>query len=174
MHLQISRLGRTLEVDVSAADLLSFPQGLIGFEDQTQLALLPDPDGGLSWLHPTDGDATLAFPVLDPFLVWPDYDVTLQDAEIESLGLERAEDALLLAIVTPREDPGEITANLRAPIVINRRTRVGRQIILPHATYAIRTPILPALVAEIDADTETERSAAARAAAATRIDRAAA
>ncbi|MEE9278150.1 MAG: flagellar assembly protein FliW [Dehalococcoidia bacterium] len=144
MRLRIVRLGQELEVDISEADLFRFPDGIIGFESITEFALLPDPQGGIQWLHATGGEA-VAFAVVDPFLIWPDYDVVVADADADLLDLSRPQDAQVLTIITPREDPRQISTNLRAPIVINRRLRTGRQIILADSTYGTRVPILPAL-----------------------------
>ena len=146
MQLQIRRLGEEMTVEVNAAQRIQFPDGIIGFEQIKEYALIADPDGGVLWLHSTT-DEQIAFPVIDPFLVWPDYDITLPDADAAALRLARPQDAQILAIVTPREDPSLITANLRAPIVINQAERMARQIILPEAAYAVRTPILSALTA---------------------------
>lgn len=159
MRLQVVRLAEESEVDVSDADLIRFPEGMIGFESITEFALLADPEGGIQWLHST-GDDRVAFAVVDPFLIWPDYDITVGDADTEALGLSRPQDAQVLVVITPREDPSQISANLRAPIVINRATRVGRQVILAESTYAVRTEVLSALAtaqAPLDADTDVEQ-----------------
>lgn len=170
MQLQIVRQGQQMTVDVSEAERIRFPTGMIGFEKATEFALLPDPEGGIQWLHATN-EETVAFAVLDPFLIWPDYDVTVPDADAEALELSRPQDAQLLAIITPREDPSQITANLRAPIVINRRLRIGRQIILADTGYPLHAPILEALTMEMSgagadaADDEMDQEASDRAAA---------
>ena len=160
MRLQVTRLGQDLELEVSDADRLQFPDGIVGFESDREFALLPDPEGGILWLHSLT-DPQVAFAALDPFLIWPDYDVTVPDADVESLGLTTPTDAQVLVIITPREDPAEITANLRAPIVINRSARVGRQVILQDSPYQIRTPVLAAL-AQVSDDSETAESSGAR------------
>ena len=49
---------------------------------------------------------------------------------------------LLFAIVTIPEDSRRMTANLQGPVIINRRTRVGRQFISPSPRWGIRHFIL--------------------------------
>jgi len=44
-----------------------------------------------------------------------------------------------VVVVTP--DAAEMTMNLLAPIVVNLRSRVGRQITLETGGYSVRTPI---------------------------------
>lgn len=144
MRLQVTRLGQQLEVEASDEDRIAFPEGIVGFESDTEFVLLPDPEGGILWLHSLS-NPEVAFAALDPFLIWTGYDVTLSDADAEALDLTAPADAQVLVIITPREDPAEITANLRAPIVINQAQRSGRQVILQDSPYPIRTPVLAAL-----------------------------
>ena len=144
MQLEVTRLGQSLVVEVSEAERIAFPEGIVGFESDTEFALLPDPEGGIFWLHSLT-DPQVAFATLDPFLIWADYDVSVPDADVTALGLTTPSDAHVLVVITPREDPAEITANLRAPIVINEAARVGRQVILQDSPYPIRTPVLAAL-----------------------------
>ncbi|HPF62772.1 MAG TPA: flagellar assembly protein FliW [Gemmatimonadales bacterium] len=98
--------------------LLDFPAGIPGFPDQTRWALLPVRDG-VAWLQAIDLPA-LAFLLVEPGLVvagaWadePDY----------------------WAIVTLGDTPAEASANLLAPLRIDRRTGLGGQEIRTEAGY---------------------------------------
>lgn len=154
MRLRIERMGQELDVEVNEADLIRFEEGILGFEAIKEYAQLSDADSGLVWLHAT-GDERIAFPVIDPFLVWPEYDITIPDGDREALQLSEPGEARLLVIVTPQEDPTEITANLRAPLVINRALRVGRQVVLEEPAPPLHAAILPALG---DRNAERERA----------------
>ena len=68
-----------------------------------------------------------------PVSLFPDYAPEIDDAQADALGLEAAEDALILVIVTVGERPEDATANLLAPIVVNVHTRASAQIVLPMA-----------------------------------------
>jgi flagellar assembly factor FliW len=39
---------------------------------------------------------------------------------------------------------GSATVNLKGPIVINRHTMIGKQVVLSQSSYAIKHPIQPA------------------------------
>ena len=107
---------------------VTFPKGLLGFERLTAFTLFEPKDGyPLKFLQVT---------------VKRDYQVPLTPEEAEALALEAPEDALILTLVVVPEDPRHMTTNLAGPLIINIRTRVGRQIILSSETYPLRCPIL--------------------------------
>jgi flagellar assembly factor FliW len=59
---------------------------------------------------------------------------------VEFLGLNRPEDAYILTIVTLRN--GQATTNLKGPIVINRNTLIGKQVIPNNAAqFEVRHPL---------------------------------
>ena len=92
-----------IEVEKTAAPQateLRLPGGLLGFEQTKEYLLIANPDEEpFLWLQVKD-DATLAFVVIDPFLVAPDYRPDIPQADVESIGLKNVGDALLLNIVT--------------------------------------------------------------------------
>jgi len=47
----------------------------------------------------------------------------------------------LLSVVTIRSDPLKVTANLRAPIVVNAKKMLAKQIILVDSDYPVQYPV---------------------------------
>ncbi len=89
------------------------------------------------------GIDNLVLLVVSPGAIWPDYSVSIDDATAKLLGLANADEALLLAIVHPREPLTKSTVNLYSPIVVNLRTGEADQIV-PSATeeelgWSVRT-----------------------------------
>jgi len=87
----------------------------------------------------------LSFVVTSPGLLWPDYQIALDDIFTANLGLETAEDAALLAVVTQRVPLEDSTVNLFSPIVVNRHTGLADQFV-PAMTedqsgWRLRTPL---------------------------------
>ena len=122
--------------------LLEFPDGLLGFPTLTRLRLFEPTDGyPLKFLQAEDRE-DLSFVALDIAGIKPDYTVPLGAIEAEALAIEQPEDALVLTLVVIPEDPREMTTNLAGPLVINARTRRGRQIALTGDQYPLRYPIL--------------------------------
>ena len=87
----------------------------------------------------------IALPVLEPFLFEPDYGFELPDRDAEELGMEGPEDAFVRCILTLREAPEDVTANLLAPIVFCRRTHLARQVVLQESEYPLRRPVFSTL-----------------------------
>jgi flagellar assembly factor FliW len=111
-----------------------------GFPDQRRYVLIEEQDSPVEWLQSLD-DAAIVFALIEPFIFMPDYAFELGEAEVEALGVQAPEDLLVRCIVTLREDPSGITANLLAPVVFSRRTHLARQIILQDSELPIRFPL---------------------------------
>jgi flagellar assembly factor FliW len=138
----------TEPVLVDNRQLVRLPMGLLGFEQIKEYILLCNPDEApFCWLRVEDNPA-LAFVVIDPFLVLPEYAPDIPKPDVEFLKLKTPADAMLLGIVTIH-DAGRATMNLKGPLVINRHTLVGRQVIIANANaYAIAHPLPAADYAE--------------------------
>lgn len=113
---------------------IELPAGLIGLPHlrRFHVAALPE-----SWpfvsLHSL-GDEEIHFLAVSPQNLLPDYQLELGDDDTEALELESAADALIYNIVTVHNsDRQYVTANLIGPVVINRRTLRGRQVILANS-----------------------------------------
>src|ERR1700733_5386477 len=96
---------------------IQFPLGILGFEQIKDYALLVNPaEKPFAWLRVVD-NASLAFVVIDPFIILPDYKPDIPQSDVDFLELKDASDALLLGIVTIHGH-NRATMNLKGPIVI--------------------------------------------------------
>lgn len=142
MLIQTTRFG---QVDVQEESILKFSEGILGFSDLRKFVLLDDPtDDIFAWLQSCDEPA-IAFPVLEPELFAESYKVSLAKTDYEALKMTDLSRARLLCIVTIPEDPTQMTANLKAPIVVNVAERTARQCVLQDNHLAIREPIFAKL-----------------------------
>jgi flagellar assembly factor FliW len=120
---------------------IQLPYGLLGFEAVKNYRLLTRPEEQPFMWFQMLGEGKKAFLVVPPHFVVSDYAPDLSDLDVAFLELDDPSDAFVLNIVTMR-GPGEATVNLKGPIVINRRTLVGKQVIPVNAAeYAIRHPL---------------------------------
>jgi flagellar assembly factor FliW len=83
----------------------------------------------------------LSFVVVQPAIFFPNYLVEIDDGTAERLGITETEDTLSLVILTLGDTPQAATANLLAPLVINRHTGHAAQVVLPAADMSIRQPL---------------------------------
>ncbi|MBI4912605.1 MAG: flagellar assembly protein FliW [Acidobacteria bacterium] len=122
--------------------LLELPKGLLGFPGLTKYRLLEPPDAYPLKFLQSEEQPDLSFVVMDVASVKSDYVVPLPEEDARQLALEREEDALVLTLVVVPKDPRRMTTNLAGPLVINARTRVGRQIVLSGDQFPLQYPIL--------------------------------
>ena len=122
-------------------DPVRMPNGLLGFEQYKDYVLVTNPDEHpFAWLQVLD-QSGLVFVVVDPFLVMPDYQPDIPQADVDILKLKQADDALVLGIVTIH-DARRATVNLKGPVVMNRHLHVGKQVILANAAaYSVTHPL---------------------------------
>ncbi len=120
-----------------ARDVIRFPNGLPGFEGcRGFLLMMSESLGPIQCLKAIEGP-TASFLVIDPRRVMPDYRCELSAGDRHRLSVGD-NDALLWLVLLTIELDGTITANLRAPIVINPERMVGQQVVPHNTVYPIR------------------------------------
>ncbi len=136
------------EIDLAEDKVLTFDNGILGFEDYKKYTILFDNTDGnqatISWLQSLD-EETLAIPVINPLLVKEDYNPTVEDELLKGLGELTEENTLVLLTMTIPADLEKMTANLKAPFVINSDTRKGCQIIVENKDYEVRYKVYDVL-----------------------------
>jgi len=144
MEIRDTRFG---VVQVEKDRLLTFPEGIPGFEHLTRFALLHDEDmAPFFWLQSLD-ETEIAIIVVDPFLFFPDYAPVLLEEYLEVLGLDNPADVSLFVFAIIPEDVSKMSANLAAPIAIHNENRIGIQAILDRGLYEARTPMYQQVLA---------------------------
>jgi flagellar assembly factor FliW len=123
------------------SEVLTFPWGLPGFGSLRRfLALNLEGQEKFVWLQSLD-DLSVALPTADPWQIFEDYAPQLPPYASSSLDVKRPEDFVTLCVVVVSPGAAEMTMNLLAPIVVNLRTRVGRQVTLETGGYSVRAEI---------------------------------
>jgi flagellar assembly factor FliW len=125
MNIESTRFGR---LQVEPEELLEFPSGLYGLEQCKHWVLLADAQNdALGWLQCTTRP-DVAVAVVTPRRFVRGYQVRVPRTELTPLGLDDVRDAKVLVIVG-RNDRS-ITLNLKAPLVINLKKQIGRQVVV--------------------------------------------
>lgn len=122
---------------------LTFILPLPGFPEARHFTLEPveDQGGMLSILRCTD-QPSLEFVVALPEAFFSEYEPEIDDTTAERLALTTAEDAVVFVILTVAQRIEHTTANLMAPVVVNRSTGEAVQALLINSGYDIRTPLV--------------------------------
>lgn len=134
-------------VEVQDTDVINFSDGVPGFPDEKRFVVLFDntkEESPFMWLQAVE-NSELAFVVVDPFWFKPDYKFNIDAETKKQLEIDAPEDVLVLSVVVIPEDMSRTTANLKAPLLVNHRTKKGKQYILENDKYSIRHYIMDEL-----------------------------
>ena len=127
------------EIEYTDRETIHFPEGLFGFEEQKEFLPIPFEAGSdaLICLQSLE-DEDLSFVLLNPFLFFVDYDPKISETDRTAIGSPKDEDISYYVIGVIREQVGDSTVNLKAPVAVNAKTRDARQIILDDPAYTFR------------------------------------
>lgn len=140
MKLETRQFG---PLEVEPASILTFPSGLLGFEELTRFVLLEDAEiAPLEWLQSVD-NPQIVFTIIDPTVVFGNYQPELKEDDWKALGIPEATSLKVRVLVTVPKDPSEMTANLLGPLVISTEHGKGRQLVLVDSEYPVRQRLLP-------------------------------
>lgn len=121
-----STLGR---VPYDEHDIIDFDEGLFGYEDEHQYIIYENqsyyPFCWLISIH----NPNLMFPIINPKELVPDYKPEIENPERWDL---------LINIVSIGKTISDVTVNLRAPVLMNKKTRKAKQTILTDSNYSLR------------------------------------
>lgn len=152
MVIKTTRFG---QVELNSEDVLTFHEGLLGFQDLRQFVLLDDPNDDIfAWLQSCELPS-IAFPVLEPEIFGHKYSVNLNRTDMESLKMQAGQAPAFLNIITIPDDPTQMTANIKAPIVINLEQKIARQCVLQDNNLAIKEPIFTKLQSRVVQNPQT-------------------
>lgn len=114
------------EIEVENEHIVQFEEGILGFENLKEYVLIVDDQTvPFKWLVSLDSP-DIGFPLLSPWLVEGDYNPGNDfNFDVEAF----------FVVVTLEDENGKMTANLKAPIIINVQDKTGKQIILSTDKY---------------------------------------
>lgn len=119
---------------------LSFPDGVPGFPQLSRFQLTQEESGQPFFNLKSLEDDQVGFWMIDPFPFFPHYEFTLVDSVKKQLHIEEGTPVSVRTVITVRNE-GEVTVNLKAPIVINEAKALAKQVILNDENYGIRQPL---------------------------------
>ncbi|MFP5492093.1 MAG: flagellar assembly protein FliW [Bacteriovoracia bacterium] len=135
MKVKTTRFG---ELELNPSDIITFHDGLLGFDQLTKYFVVDPGDSTLIlWLQSIE-DEKVAFPIIEPKIFKPDYIAKLLPADLNGLDLETLSNAKLYSILTIPANVVEMSANLKAPVVINSAKKVAKQIVLADSKLTVK------------------------------------
>jgi flagellar assembly factor FliW len=139
MELMTTRFGR---IDIDDSHIITMRGPILGFEKLSRYVIIDKKEEAAFWWLQSVDDGAVVFVVVNPFLIKDDYKPELQDEDVKILEIEDQSDVLLLGIATLNSNPPEISVNVRAPIVINWKKKLGKQIVLADSSLEVQYRLL--------------------------------
>ncbi len=129
-------------LEVADDKVITFKEGVPGFPQIHRFAILEMEElKPFQYLQALD-DPPIALFVINPFMIDPTYEFRLTDSDMEDLNSTNSAELAVYAVATIPDDPSQATLNLMAPIVINDRSRCGKQVILHESKYSVKHQLL--------------------------------
>jgi flagellar assembly factor FliW len=115
------------ELEISKEHIFHFENGMLGFDNLKDYVLISDEDTDpFKWLISIE-ESDIGFPLLSPFLIDVNY----------KFGRDYEESYFApFVVITLAGEDGNISANMKAPIILNIENLKGEQVILPSEKYS--------------------------------------
>jgi flagellar assembly factor FliW len=115
------------ELTIEQKHIFYFDDGMLGFDHLREFVLITEENTiPFRWLISLD-EPEVGFPMLSPWHI----DLTYEPGEEFNI-----ENEVLLVVVTLEDEKGLMTANMKAPVVLNVVDQSGKQIILTSEKYS--------------------------------------
>jgi flagellar assembly factor FliW len=122
-------------------DVIVFKKGLPGFKELKNFIIFPlESNETFSILHSIE-DIEIGLVLVSPFTITLNYEFKIPDTFIKELQISRQEDILVLTTVTLNSNIEDMTTNLKAPMIINIKEKLGEQLILDNDKYKTKEPL---------------------------------
>lgn len=130
------------EAEYTQEDLVSIPAGFLGFSSLTSyLPICLSEDEVSLLLMQSVEQPEIAFVMINPAFLCPDYSPVLAQEDLASLGVEDSGELSYYVLCVIHDNYLENTVNMKCPLAINPGTRIGKQVILENADYGYRHPL---------------------------------
>jgi len=129
-------------VEIARDETVIFREGILAFEHLHEYAILSrKEDSPFRFLQSVD-DVDVTFAIMSPYQVRYDYRFCVPVRQVDDPGAGGNGRFEIYCIVTVPEDVAGATINLQAPLIIDRRTRCGKQVVLTDGMYTTRHNLL--------------------------------
>ncbi|MBQ8166063.1 MAG: flagellar assembly protein FliW [Lachnospiraceae bacterium] len=144
-------------IDIEDDKIINFPNGIIGFENLKNFALIYDSEreerSKISWLQSME-EPLMVLPVINPLDLMDAYTPTIEDELMKNIGDPADADLLIFVTLSIPSDIEKMTANLKAPFIINTVERKAMQVIVENSEYPVKFDAYEALQARKEKEGE--------------------
>lgn len=132
------------EIEVDESKILHFEHGIPAFDNEHEFVVIPFEENSPYMFLQSLQTPELSFLMTIPFVFFPDYEFKLDDAITEQLSVESPDDLQIYTLITiPAGNVKLMTANLLAPVVVNKNNLKARQVVLDRTSYKTKHRLFP-------------------------------
>mgnify|MGYP003454904572 FL=1 len=129
---------------IEKENVINFENGMLGFEDLKQFVIVDIEEClPFEWLVSVK-DTSVAFPILNPMPFFTDYNPTNSIGDLSLLGIKDTKNVEVFCTVTLGNSPSDVTINLKGPILVNMKSKKGKQFVLTEDYYSLHHPLVKA------------------------------
>ncbi|MFZ5353327.1 MAG: flagellar assembly protein FliW [Bacillota bacterium] len=125
------------EIEANEESIFVFESGIPGFADLHKYVIMSEEGSLFNYMQSIDNE-DVCFVMVNPFYIMEDYDIELCESTVSKLEIEKPEDIAIYSILTIYDGAKKITANLKAPLVINTINKKGIQEVVDDDRYSTR------------------------------------
>ncbi len=138
------------ENELLSGTKMVFPDGIIGFEDHKEYRIVKEKSKEpFHWLQ-SENDSEVNFIIIDPLEFKPDYKPVLSEMDKAVLKIRGIEECQCYVIICVHQDSEQISANLLAPLMVNKEKNISRQVILQEQDYSVQYLVLDEMLKKIE------------------------
>ena len=126
------------KIEIDKEDIIKFPQAVPGFPEDKEFVIFPLGEDSPFIVLQSVNNEKLAFITIEPGNYLKDYEFEISDELAKKLKIKKNEDLLILSIATIKGDIQNMTINLAAPVIINLKEKLGKQVILDEDHYPVK------------------------------------
>ncbi len=127
-----------------------FPEGIIGFEDHKEYRIVKEKSKEpFLWLQ-SQNDPEINFIIIDPLEFKQTYNPVLAEPDKLALQISDVDECLCYVIVYVPQGSDQITANLLAPLMVNKQKNICRQVVLQEQDYSVQHLVLDEMLKKIE------------------------
>lgn len=131
------------EIEIKKSDIITFPNGIPGFIEEKKFTLLPLDGESPFWILQSVTTEGLGFVAVNPFSFFPTYEFDVSENDKQLIEIQSEKDVSIWSILTIKDPFEESTANLQAPIIVNTKRKIAKQIILVNTQYKTKEQLFP-------------------------------
>ncbi len=133
MQYSTSRFGT---IETNEGQEIRIKGGLFGFTNLSKYIIIHQRNQGpFVWLQSLERPE-LAFPLIDPHLVYPDYVLELSREEADGIGIEDENDVKIFVLVAIQVGNKRLQLNMQGPLIINQKNSLAMQFVDHHCLYS--------------------------------------